>query len=409
MRLVERHLIKPSNLFYQEIDEAAFKSKNLYNRANYQIRQHFFETGQVLSYPKMDKLMQLEEAYQALPRKVSQQVLRLLDQAWKSWKAASESWQLNPAKFFGKPRIPGYKEKNKGRFALVYPEQAISRLFLKQGLIRPSGLNLEVSTAQSKVQEVRIIPKLDCYVLEVIYEKETVPQPLNYEAIASLDLGLNNLVAVTSNQKGFTPILVNGRPLKSINQYYNKKRSQLQSCLPPSQKTSRQLRKLTRQRNGKIEDYLHKVSRCLINSLVQEQLGTLVIGKNLGWKQEINLGQVNNQNFVTVPHHRLIEMLTYKAELVGIQVILTEESYTSASSFLDLDPIPTYGENTQDIRFSGRRIKRGLYKSLKTGLSLNSDVNGSFNILRKATSSMQTAEEVEGVVVRPVKVTIPIR
>jgi IS605 OrfB family transposase len=181
--------------------------------------------------------------------------------------------------------------------------------------------------------------------------------------VASIDLGLDNLVALTSNHPGFTPLLINGRPLKSINQFYNKRKAQLQSQMKGSRKTSSRLQRLTRCRNQKIDNYLHHASRLIVDVLSAKQIGTLVVGKNEQWKTEISLGKQTNQNFVSIPHARLIEMLEYKARLVGIKVILQEESYSSRANFLGLDPIPVYGKTDKDAVFSGRRIKRGLYKT----------------------------------------------
>ena len=202
-------------------------------------------------------------------------------------------------------------------------------------------------------------------------------------SVASIDLGLDNLVALTSNQPGFIPLLVNGRPLKSINQFYNKRYSRLQSQLKGNRKTSPRIQRLTRCRNQKVDNYLHHASRLIIDILIAKQIGTLVIGKNAQWKTEIDLGKQTNQNFVSIPHSRLIEMLEYKARLVGITVIVQEESYTSRANFLGLDPIPVYGKTEKEPVFTGKRIKRGLYKT-STGQLINSDVNAAYNILRKA-------------------------
>lgn len=406
MLLVERHVIKPNHPYFQEIDAASKRAKNLFNRANYVLRQHFFSSGEIIPYTRLDKLMQKEEAYLALPSKVSQQVLLRLSQAWKSWSRATKAYESDPSKFLGQPRIPKYKDKVKGRYALVYTSQAISKRSLKKGWLKPSKLEVKISTLRRDINEVRLVPYLDYYVVEIVYEPEKSEGKFDSNQVASIDLGLNNLATVTSNQKGFIPLLVNGRPLKSINQFYNKHRGKLQSSLKGEKKTSRRIRKLTAKRNFKIDDYLHKASRLLLNHLVKNQIGTLVIGKNDYWKQESHLGRKNNQNFVNIPHYRFIEMLIYKAQLVGICVITQEESYTSKASFLDFDPIPNYGEGKYPL-FSGYRVKRGLYKSKVTGRKINADVNGSLNILRKAAPSMLTAEGVEGVVVRPVKVTLP--
>ncbi|HBR73357.1 MAG TPA: transposase, partial [Cyanobacteria bacterium UBA11159] len=230
-----------------------------------------------------------------------------------------------------------------------------------------------------------VVPKCDCYIIEVIYnEPESTINQDNSSAVASIDLGLNNLVALTSNQPGFIPVLINGRPLKSINQFYNKRKSQLQSQLKGNLKTSSRIQRLTRCRHQKVDNYLHHTSRLIIDILSLSQIGTLVIGKNVQWKNSINLGKPNNQNFVSIPHTRLIQMLEYKAKLVGIKVIIQEESYTSVSNFLNLDPIPVYGDSdAESVEFTGKRIQRGLYKTAD-GLLINADVNGSYNIMRKA-------------------------
>ncbi|MCC3557149.1 transposase, partial [Microcoleus sp. PH2017_35_SFW_U_B] len=181
---------------------------------------------------------------------------------------------------------------------------------------------------------------------------------------AGVDLGLNNLVALTSNQPGFIPLLINGRTLKSINQFYNKRSSRLQSQLKGRRKTSPRIQRLTRCRNQKVDNYLHHTSRRIVDILVAQRIGTLVIGKNAQWKTDINLGKQTNQNFVSIPHAQ-------------------EESFTSKANFLGLDPIPVYGKTKTEPVFTGKRIKRGLYKT-STGQLINSDVNASYNILRKA-------------------------
>lgn len=404
MRLVEKHVIRKGSREWKEIDELAFKSKNLYNRANYEIRQHFFQTHQILSYNKMASRMQVEESYCALPRKISQQVLRCLDRNWKGWKEADKAYKKNPSKCLGKPRLPKYKDKDSGRNLLVYTIQAISSKELTKGWIKPSGTSLMISCNKQDINEVRIVPRLNYYVVEVIYE-QPVQQLVNGEAVAGVDVGLNNLAAVTSNQKGFKPFLINGRPVKAVNNFYNKKKASLQYRLKGNRKTSNRIQRLSTKRGFKIDDYLHKSSRFIINQFVENNISTLVIGKNENWKQEINIGKVNNQNFTSVPHARFIEMLTYKAELVGIKVVVTEESYTSVASFLDGDSLPVYGSHeAKNTTFSGRRLKRGLYKSL-IGVKFNADVNGSYNIIRKVVPDA-FCNGIEGVVVHPVKITL---
>src|SRR4028118_1227428 len=384
MQLAERHIIKSTEYRFPEIDELAFKSKNLYNAANYVIRQSFVYGWSYINYNEMNSLMKSHQAYKALPAKVSQQILMILDKNWKSFFEAVKAYKVDDSKFTGRPKRPLYKDKVKGRNILVYTIQAISSKQLKKGIVKLSGTNLSIKTKVNPAQicQVRVVPKCDSYVIEVIYDEpeSTVSED---KFVASIDLGLNNLVALTSNQPGFTPLLINGRPLKSINQFYNKRKARLQSQLKRGRKTSSRIQRLTRCRNQKVDNYLHHTSRLIVDLLVAKQIETLVIGKNVQWKNESNLGKQTNQNFVNVPHARLIEMLEYKAQLVGIKVIVQEESYTSQSSFLNLDPIPVYGKTGNDVIFSGKRIKRGLYKT-SVGQLINSDVNGAYNILRKA-------------------------
>lgn len=391
MQLVEQHCIRKNDPRYQVIDEAAFASKNLYNAALYEIRQAFIKRGYRIYYPELYHLMESHEAYRALPAKVAQQVLKLLDKNWTGYQEALKSYQKDPSKFQGRPKMPKYKDKQKGRNTLVYTIQAISSKNLKRGIIAPSGLAIEMQTKQTQVAQVRIIPRDNHYVVEVVYE-QAEKQYVYPDWIAGIDIGLNNLATLTSNKSGLVPRIVNGRPVKSINQYYNKERARLQSCLPEKQYTTRQLARLTNKRTRRINHYLHAASKNIIDLLVREHIGTLVIGKNPEWKQEINIGKRNNQNFVQVPHARFIEMLTYKAKLVNIKVVLTEESYTSKCSFLDNEPIGKHEH------YEGKRIKRGMFRS-QYGRLINADVNGAYNIIRKVAP--KAFEGVEDVVVHP--------
>ncbi|MCC3416366.1 MULTISPECIES: transposase [unclassified Microcoleus] len=404
MQLTERHIIKSKERRFVQIDELAFKSKNLYNAANYVLRQSFIYGWGYVNYNEMNRLMKSHAAYKAMPAKVSQQILMLLDKNWKSFFEALKAYKKDASKFTGRPKLPKYKDKVKGRNILVYTIQAISSRQLKNGIIKLSGTEILIKTKVNpeRICQVRLVPKCDAYVIEVIYdEPESTASSNNF--VASIDLGLDNLVALTSNQPGFIPLLINGRPLKSINQFYNKRSSQLQSQLKGERKTSPRLQRLTRCRNQKVDNYLHHTSRLIVELLTANQIGTLVIGKNAQWKTEINLGKRTNQNFVSIPHARLIEMLEYKARLVGIKVIVQEESYTSKSSFLNLDPIPVYGHTSAlDVVFSGRRIKRGLYRT-SVGQLINSDVNGSYNILRKAIPNA-FGNGIESCVVQPRRV-----
>ncbi|WP_293119750.1 transposase [Okeania sp. SIO1I7] len=370
MKLVERHIIQKNHRFYDEIDRLCFLSKNIYNYANYLVRQSFIFENNYRHYYDLQKTLSTQSDYQAIPAKVSQQILMILDRNWKSFLAANEVYLKNPSKFNARPRIPRYKNKITGRNIVVYTTQAISKRQLKQGIINPSktAIYLKTLVPTLQIKQVRIVPRLNHYVIEVIYEKCEKQYELEKNRCASIDIGLNNLATLTFSQAGIKPLLINGRPLKSINQYYNKVKSSLQSQLKENQ-WSKRLKKLCNKREFKINDYLHKSSRLIINTLINQKIGTLIIGHNSEWKQKINLGKRNNQNFVSVPYKRLIEMLSYKAKMVGIDVIITEESYTSKASFIDNDLIPVYKEGEKNqVTFSGKRVKRGLYCTASIGL-----------------------------------------
>ena len=383
MQFVEQHVIGKSDPRFATIDAAAFKAKNLYNAANYLVRQAFIFENRYVGYAELFHLLKQHEAYTALPRKVSNDILRQLDKNWRAFFAACEAYREDPSTFTGRPKLPRYKDKTKGRFLLIYDIQAISRRALARGILAPSGLTIEVQTAHQVVKQARIVPRIGFYVVEIVYEqREAVPSG-NPALFAAVDLGVDILAALTSNKVGFAPRLVNGRVLKSYNQFSNKRRAELQEALGHEGTTAR-MERLTTKRTRRINHYLHAASKTIIALLVQEGLGTLVLGKNLRWKQEVELGRVNNQHFVQIPHARFIEMLRYKAELAGIKVIVQEESYTSKASFLDLDSLPVYDPKREEKPvFSGKRVERGLYRA-KSGRRIQADVNGSYNIGRKA-------------------------
>jgi putative transposase len=417
MQLVEQHIIDRNDPRFAVIDAAAFKSKNLYNAALYETRQAFTHTGAYLTYNEMDKLMQSHAAYKALPAKVSQQILLLLDKNWKSFKEGRKAYEEDPSKFLGRPKLPKYKHKTEGRNILVYTIQAVSRgkNGLKRGLINPSQLGILVKTKQKNVDQVRIVPRKGFYVVEVVYEKAVKQAPVNPAYYAGIDIGMNNLVALTSNKPAFQAVVVNGRPVKSVNQFYNKRKAELQQKLGHTGTTQR-MEHMTNTRNHRIDHYLHTASKRIIDLLVQEGIGVLCIGKNDAWKQNSEMSKRTNQNFVQIPHARFIAMLTYKAELVGIRVQITEESYTSKASLLDLDPLPVRQSGDEmKHTFSGKRVKRGLYRA-SNGREINADINGAGNIIRKvAPDAFQQVEGVEGgkgvlasLVVHPVRIVVPL-
>jgi putative transposase len=399
MRVVEKHNIAKNHKYFKEIDMLCFFSKNLYNQANYIIRQSFIKEKKYLNYNEIQKILQTHETYKSLPSKVSQQILIILDKNWKSFFKSIKEYVKKPNKYLGKPKLPRYKDKIKGRNILVYTIQAISKKEIKKGIVKLSGTNISIKTEQEKIQQIRIVPRNNEYVIEIIYEKGEEKLNLNKENFISIDIGLNNLATITSNK--INPLIVNGRVLKSVNQFYNKEKAKLQSFIG-DKGTSKRIIKLTNKRNKKVSDFLHKSSRYIVNQCLKNDIGTIIIGKNENWKQDINIGSKNNQSFVNIPHSTFIKMIEYKAKLLGISVILTNESYTSKCSFIDNEPL------VKQSNYLGKRVKRGLFKSAD-GIKINADVNGSLNIARKVIPNVDInnlilTKGIEGIVVFPVRV-----
>ena len=384
MQLVEQHVIKKNDGRYKFLDEVCFKSKNLYNAALYEIRQHFFNTKQFLNWFSVDKIFKEKKQadYYSLPCKVSQQTLKLLNQNFKSFFSLLKKKDYNRKK-----SIPKYLDKLKGRFVAVYTNQAISKKELRNGIIQLSGTDFKIKTKvdANSINQVRIVPKNSYYKVEVIYEVEEVEELEDNGRYSAIDLGVNNLATVSFNDS--KPFIINGKPLKSINQFYNKRKAALQSKLYGNRKTTNKIKSITRKRNNKIKNYLHKASRCIVNHLVSNNVNTLIVGKNDNWKQETNIGKKNNQNFVSIPHSQFVEMISYKCKLAGITVTLTEESYTSKCSFIDNE------EMKRHAKYKGKRIKRGLFRTHE-GKLINADLNGSLNIMRKVIGEFQYPIEV---------------
>ena len=355
MILTEKHIIKRSNsLIYNELDNLCFLSKNLYNSALYEIRQHFFQTKKYLNKFKLINKFTKEHQkdYIALPRKVSQQVIYQVDQNFKSFFSLVKNKKL-----YRKVKIPKYLNKN-DRNILIYTNQAISKKLLKENLLKLSETNFTIKVQHTNINQVRVIKRINCYVIEVLYEVNEPPLLKDNERYCGVDIGINNLITVASNCT--LPIIINGKPLKSINHFYNKKLAKLKSRQDKCKNKNVNKRKIEHlhfKRNNKVNDYLHKASKKLLNHLVSNQINTVIIGLNKSWKQESKLGTKNNQNFIQIPHSKLIQMIKYKCLLKGITCIVREESYTSKCSFLDDEEI------CKHEHYLGKRIKRGLFKT----------------------------------------------
>ena len=399
MQLVERHVIKPNHRFYREADRLSWLCKNLYNSANYIYRQNFFATQQTNAVAVYHALKKSPD-YKALPAKVAQSTLGLVLKAWNSYYLAVRNYQEDPTKFKAAPKIPHYKgsrdrKREDGRYVVVFNCQSVSKRALKKGYARPSGTNIWLPSKVTSILEIRIVPKVGCYVVEVVYEKLEQPLQVN-QRVAAIDLGLNNLATLTYNVPGLVPTIFDGRAVKSTNQYCNQVSSVLKSLLPAAQKNSKKIAKLWHKRNCKVDYYLHTTSSAIIKELVNHQIGLLAIGWNQDFKDGIKTAKVNNQNFTCIPHRRFVQMLQYKGQIAGIKVVLVEESYTSKCSALDWEPIQQHSD------YIGSRVKRGLFRT-KTGRFINADVNGSLNIGPKAVGDGFIPNSIEGFVVNPVR------
>ena len=371
-------------------------SKNLYNEGNYLIRQEFFTNGNWIQYNSLYHSIKTSENYQRLPAQTAQQVLKILERSWMSFFKVIKLWGKDKNKFLGRPRLPKYKPKN-GEFVLVFTNQQVK--LQGKSLKFPKKVELEVKTRlpdTTDIREVRIIPKGIGYVLEIVYNKTINPKLLNENQVLAIDLGVRNLIT-TVNNNGLKPFVVKGGVVKSINQYYNKEKARIQSTYDrQGLKTGKTFRRLTTKRNQKINDYFHKTTKKIINYCIINNIGTVVIGYNPEWKQNCRIGKKNTQNFVTIPYYKLIQQLEYKATEQGIAVIKQEESHSSKCSFLDNEPI------THHDKYVGKRISRGLFQS-KEGIIINADVNGAYNILKKALLNAIKADRIEDVGLHPTR------
>ena len=410
--------IKKSHIDYKYIKTQLIESKEIYNFANYILRQLYFKNSNkhkyslnfIDEYPTLKELFlkYIDENKQfstlfykiicefsklrkySINLKIVQNIVDKLKNDWTSY------WKLlkmkNNKTYDKKINIPRYKKK----YNLVeYNNQVISKKKLKLGYIgidkMEQGIKIANRHKDLDCKCFRIYNKNDKFICELIYEKEVI-EVEKTDRVASIDIGLENLftIAFNYNRKG---ISIKGSRLKAINQYFNKINSKLQSLLPSKQYVSERINLLLYKRTEQLRNYIGYYTNKLIEILKEEKISKLVVGYNKEWKQEINIGSKNNQNFVSIPFRKILDILKYKLEDNGIEYKEQEESYTSKASYLDNDDIPIYKEqdNTNYI-FSGRRIKRGIYKS-KQGKIINADLNGALNILKK--SGEKLIEELE--------------
>ena len=407
MQLVERHLIKPSHELYDTLDDLTFKAKNLYNHGLYLYRQSYFEYKSnpdvpVLSWAEIDESLRKQghDDIRALPSKVANAVLKNLGENISSF------WKLVRLKNKGglaqKPKLPNYLHKTEGRCAVSFNYQTFGA---KRGsslelFLCPKGINLPIPTKVDKPKQVRIIPSHNNFIIEVIYNVEE-SAPKHTSKYAGIDLGVDNFATVTFSTQN-RPLIIKGLELKSINQGYNRLIGKAQSLLPDSLKTSKHVHRLWSRRSWILRTKIHQMTAFLATLFDEMQIEKVFIGKNTGWKQKLPFGKKVKQRFAYLPYETFIKQLQYKCQLRGITIIVQEESYTSKASFLDGDDIPVYGE-TDNPKFSGRRVKRGLYKTSK-GQLINADVNGSYNIMRKGLKDNHLPLNVDSPLIQPLVV-----
>ncbi|KKN10240.1 hypothetical protein LCGC14_1038540 [marine sediment metagenome] len=355
----------------KELSKLCHLAKNLYNLANWYFRQDFFNLNNFLDNYDLDFILKDKEVYKNLPAQTSQQILKLIIKNWKSYFRANKDYKKNKNKYKRKPKIPNYKKKN-GESIIIFTNQQCKirdgyLYFPKKAKLKPIKTRIT-----KKLNQVRIIPKGACYVIETVYERKIVDLKLNKDHIASIDLGLNRIIA-TVNNNGYEPFIIKGDDVKSINQYYNKQLAHYRSIenKKGNFQDTKRIKRLHSKRNNKIYDIFHKVSKKVINYCIKNNIGTIIIGYNKGWKQKINIGKRNNQNFVQIPFLKLIKQVEYKGELVGIDVITTTEEYTSQKC-----------SNCGIIKKSNR-VNRDLYVCSECGLKIDADLNGAYNIMKK--------------------------
>ena len=385
-----KHLSKED---YRTLRELCHIAKNLANEAIYNIRQYYFSEGEFLKYEKNYTLLKNSPNYKALNSNMAQQILKEVDGSFKSFFGLLKLAKQGKYAFKDR-RLPHYLPKD------GYTTLVIGFVRLKGNkLILPFSngfkkthkaveITIPPILLNKKVKEIRIIPKAKARFFEIqyIYEAECVQRNLNTNNALALDLGVNNLVtAVSSQGKTF---IIDGRRLKSINQWFNKENARLQSIKDKQyygKKSTNRQKSIARDRNNKVNDYMNKAARKVINYCIANDIGTLVVGYNETFQRGSHIGKQNNQNFVNIPYGQLRSKLEYLCTLNGIVFVKQEESYTSKSSFWDKDDIPVYNaDNPREYQFSGNRVHRGQYKTA-SGKTINADVNGALNIMRKSS------------------------
>ena len=390
-------------------------SNNLYNYTVYEVRQHFFKTNEYIPYEKYYHICKLNENYKLIQAGVAQQTLKVVERNFNSFFALLKL--KREGKYTEKVRLPKYRKKG-DMFNLVLSTNAItihngiliipmSRTFSKQHKKARIRIAVPDRLKGKEFREIRIIPlyKGKHFKIQYSYKAEFEPKNLNKDNSISIDVGVDNLASCVTNTG--TSFIMDGRKIKSINRYWNKRKARLQSIATrQGLYMTEQIYNLTRKRNNRIDDYMKKTARYIINHCIANDIGTVVCGYNKNFKRNINLGSKNNQQFTQISFNKLFSAIKNLCEKYDMIYIEQEESYTSKASFLDFDEIPVFDKNKKiDYQFSGKRIHRGLYRT-KNGTLVNADINGACNILRKSKQNFKYEELCRGLLASPLRIKI---
>ena len=407
-----KHLTKEEYIILRELCRVA---KNLKNQAIYNIRQHYLQEKQYLRYESNYHELKNSVNYKLLNSNMAQQTIKDVDLMFKSFFALIKLAKQGKYNF-KHIRLPKYLPKN-GYSSLIIAQFSVkddnvltipySNTFKKRHETKVQVRIPEILEGK-KIKEIQIIPKFKARFFEIQYTYEIQEEniKLNTNNALAIDLGVSNLcTCVTNIGKSF---IIDGRKLKSINQFFNKQNAKLQS-IKAKQNINRQTKQqylISNKRKNRVDDYINKTCRYIINYCLSNDIGTLVVGYNQSFQNKANLGKRNNQVFTQLPFGKIREKLEYLCKRYNINYILQEESYTSKASFFDNDELPVYNaDNPQTYEFSGKRVKRGLYRTIK-GKTLNADVNGALNIFRKSKAVDLTILGCRGDVDTPKRIRI---
>ena len=416
---VTQRIISSDDLLYPYFDDLCRKSKLLYNAALFRVRNIFtgydkehrtenevevfqevallqrsypnMHVRRVISYTHLEKMMRVTENadfFSGLPRQTAQQMVKQSVTDFKNWLASLREYKKHPEKYLGKPKMPRYKKSDLTTVIITNQDAVLYRDDIGMSLKLPlqkQGLYFSNLSSDPVLKEVKIKPYYGRFLLCLTLEEPDVAFDPSGSHVCAIDLGTDNFAAIVCDD--YSSAIYKGGAVLSKIQWFHKQRAKYVSIITKGHEkkhaVSKRLRDLSFHYANFVKDQGHKISRSIIDFCMEHQCGTLILGVNLLWKQRSNMNKINNQNFVSMPITLLRTMITYKALNAGIRIIEQEESYTSKADLIANDRIPTYGVDDKDASFSGKRIKRGLYRC-SNGMILNADCHAAANIMRKA-------------------------